>query len=111
MKVDLRELHPFAPGGALTFAAILAAVAIGAKLAAALGIYAPAVSRWRVGVGMIPRGEVGMVFAAAGLRSGVLRPDLYAAVVVMIIVTTLIGPVWLKALYRDGRRTREAPLD
>jgi Kef-type K+ transport system membrane component KefB len=100
MRVDLHQLHPWAPGGALVFAALLTIVAIASKLVAGLAVYAEGVRRWRVGVGLIPRGEVGLVFAAVGLATSVIDADLYAAVVMMIILTTAIGPVWLRSLYR-----------
>jgi Kef-type K+ transport system membrane component KefB len=100
MRVDLRQLHPWAPGGALVFAALLTIVAIASKLVAGLAVYAEGVRRWRVGVGLIPRGEVGLVFAAVGLATSVIDADLYAPVVMMIILTTAIGPVWLRSLYR-----------
>jgi Kef-type K+ transport system membrane component KefB len=100
VKVDLAQLHPFAPRGALAFAGLLTLVAIAAKLTAGLAVYQRDVRRWCVGVGLIPRGEVGLVFAGVGLASAVVDADLYAAVVVMIMLTTFIAPLWLKALYR-----------
>jgi Kef-type K+ transport system membrane component KefB len=48
---------------------------------------------------MIPRGEVGLIFAGIGLTGSVIAADLYAAVVLMIILTTVIGPIWLRRLY------------
>jgi len=50
---------------------------------------------------MVPRGEVGLIFAGAGLAAGVVGQDLYAALVVVVMLTTFIAPPWLKALYRD----------
>jgi Kef-type K+ transport system membrane component KefB len=99
MKLDLGHLHPLAPRGILVFAALLTLVAIASKLAAGLAVYKRDVPRWRVGVGLIPRGEVGLIFAAIGLTTAIIDTDLYAAVVVMIILTTVIGPAWLKRLY------------
>ncbi|MBI2553072.1 MAG: cation:proton antiporter, partial [Candidatus Rokubacteria bacterium] len=58
------------------------------------------VSRWRVGVGMIPRGEVGLIFAGIGLSNRAVEHELYSALVTMIMVSTFIVPPWLKALYR-----------
>lgn len=54
----------------------------------------------RVGVGMIPRGEVGMVVAQIGLGLGVIERPVYGMVVVMAIATTLIAPPLLKVVYR-----------
>jgi len=58
------------------------------------------VRRWPVGVGMVPRGEVGLIFAGAGLAAGVIAADLYSALVVVVMLTTFVAPPWLKALYR-----------
>lgn len=57
----------------------------------------------RVGVGMIPRGEVGMVVAQIGLSLGVIERSVYAVVVSMAIVTTLVAPPLLKYAYRNCR--------
>lgn len=55
----------------------------------------------RVGVGMIPRGEVGMVVAQIGQSMGVIPKDVYAIVVFMSIATTMVSPLLLKLAYRD----------
>ena len=55
----------------------------------------------RVGVGMIPRGEVGMVVAQIGLTMGVIEKPVYAVVVFMAIATTLVSPPMLKYAYRN----------
>ncbi|MGI8958821.1 MAG: cation:proton antiporter [Bryobacteraceae bacterium] len=57
----------------------------------------------RVGVGMVPRGEVGMVVAQIGLSLGVITKPLYAVVVLMTVVTTVVAPPMLKYAYRDCR--------
>ncbi|MBI4607908.1 MAG: cation:proton antiporter [Candidatus Rokubacteria bacterium] len=51
---------------------------------------------------MIPRGEVGLIFAEVGLANGVIEASLYAALVAMVMVTTFVAPLWLKALYRTS---------
>jgi Kef-type K+ transport system membrane component KefB len=56
----------------------------------------------KVGVGMVPRGEVGMVVAQIGLSLGVIPKDVYAIVVFMSIATTMIAPVMLKIAFRKG---------
>jgi Kef-type K+ transport system membrane component KefB len=48
---------------------------------------------------MIPRGEVGLIFAGTGLAAGVIANDLYSALVVAVMLTTFAAPPWLKALY------------
>jgi Kef-type K+ transport system membrane component KefB len=100
MQVDLRQLHPWAPGGALVLGALLTLIAVASKVVAGFAVYLEGVARWRVGVGLIPRGEVGLVFAAVGLTTAAIDAELYAAVVLMVVLTTAIGPVWLRALYR-----------
>jgi len=100
MKVELSKLNPFAEGAQLGLALALAVVAIGSKLVAGLAVYHPGTRRWPVGVGMVPRGEVGLIFAGAGLAAAVVAPDLYSALVVMVMITTFVAPAWLKALYR-----------
>jgi Kef-type K+ transport system membrane component KefB len=54
-----------------------------------------------IGVGMVPRGEVGIIVASVGLSEGVIKADLYGVVVAMSILTTLIAPPFLKVLFSD----------
>lgn len=54
----------------------------------------------RVGVGMISRGEVGLIVAGVGLSAGVLTSETYSTIVLMVAVTTIITPIWLKMEYR-----------
>ena len=91
-------LNPFGDGQ-LAFALLLSAGAVISKLTAGLSVYQRGVRRLAVGVGMVPRGEVGLIFAGLGLASGVIDGGLYAAVVVMVMLTTFITPPWLKRLF------------
>ena len=100
MKVELSALNPFASEAQLGLALALAVVAIASKLVAGLAVYHPGTRRWPVGVGMVPRGEVGLIFAGAGLAAAVVAPDLYSALVVVVMITTFVAPAWLKLLYR-----------
>ena len=100
MKVQPAMLNPFAENAQLGIAVLLTAAAIAAKLAAGLAVYQRGVRRWPIGVGMVPRGEVGLIFAGAGLAAGVIGDDLYAALIVVVMLTTFVAPPWLKALYR-----------
>jgi Kef-type K+ transport system membrane component KefB len=99
MKVQPAMLNPFAEDGQFGMALALTAVAVASKLAAGLAVYQRSVRRWVVGVGMIPRGEVGLIFAGTGLAAGVIANDLYSALVVAVMLTTFAAPPWLKALY------------
>lgn len=60
--------------------------------------------RLLIGIGMVPRGEVGLVFASIGRKLGVMSDQLFSAIILMVIVTTLIAPLWLKIHYRNHRQ-------
>ena len=103
MKVQPGILNPFTAAGPGLFGLVLllTAVAVATKLAAGLAVYRRGVRRWPVGVGMVPRGEVGLIFAGAGLVAGVIEEGLYSVLVAAVMLTTLVAPPWLKALYRE----------
>jgi Kef-type K+ transport system membrane component KefB len=100
--VDLSVFDPFDPGkrAVLAMAGLLIVAAVVGKLASGL-VVRPSEPRQRlaVGVGMIPRGEVGLVFASVGLAAGVVSEAGYAAVVAMVIVTTFLAPPLLKVIF------------
>jgi Kef-type K+ transport system membrane component KefB len=52
---------------------------------------------------MIPRGEVGLIFAGIGMAAGVVSGDVYTALVAMVMLTTFVAPPWLKAVYSTPR--------
>jgi Kef-type K+ transport system membrane component KefB len=106
MKVQPAALNPFAEGAQFGVAMLLTGVAVASKLAAGLAVYQRGVRRWPVAVGMVPRGEVGLIFAGAGLSAGVIAEDLYSALIVVVMLTTFAAPPWLKALYREPARGR-----
>jgi Kef-type K+ transport system membrane component KefB len=54
----------------------------------------------RVGIGMISRGEVGLIVAGVGVSSGALTNDIYTAIIIMVAATTIITPIWLKISYK-----------
>jgi Kef-type K+ transport system membrane component KefB len=54
----------------------------------------------RVGIGMVSRGEVGLIVAGVGVSSGALTNDIYTAVIIMVAATTIITPIWLKISYK-----------
>lgn len=80
----------------LGIAAALSAVAIFGKLISSVGAFGVRADKLAIGVGMLPRGEVGLIFATIGLRTGVLDEDLYGALLVVVLVTTLIAPPLLR---------------
>lgn len=58
----------------------------------------------RVGIGMISRGEVGLIVAGVGVTAGVLTSEVYSTIVIMVAVTTIITPIWLKMEYRKEQK-------
>ncbi|HEX5585946.1 MAG TPA: cation:proton antiporter [Acidimicrobiia bacterium] len=80
-------------------AAILLVVAVAGKLVAAVGTAGTPSDKLLVGLGMLPRGEVGLIFATIGLGAGVLDDDLYAALLLVVLATTLVTPVLLRRRY------------
>jgi len=96
-KVELAAFDPFVAENrsVLGLAALLILAAIIGKVASALAVRGK-LNRWAIGFGMIPRGEVGLIFAQIGLASRIIEPALYAAVVAMVIVTTFAAPPLLK---------------
>lgn len=58
----------------------------------------------RVGIGMISRGEVGLIVAGVGMSAGILSQDVYSTIVIMVVATTIITPIWLKIEYRKESR-------
>lgn len=98
MRTDLRA---FGDVRALGLAAALTAAAIVGKQACALGVLGRGVDRIAVGIGMIPRGEVGLIFANVGLSlhlggQPVLGADAYSAIVIVVILTTVVTPPALR---------------
>jgi Kef-type K+ transport system membrane component KefB len=87
----------------LFLSAIVVAVAIFSKL---VGCGLPAMmflreksKAMKVGLGMISRGEVGLIVAGIGVTSGALSSNIYTTVIIMVAITTLITPIWLKKAY------------
>jgi Kef-type K+ transport system membrane component KefB len=85
----------------LVFAVVLTLCAVGGKVACALGVVASGVNRLAVGIAMVPRGEVGLIFAGIGatlMLEGrpILSEGLFSAVVLMVLVTTLAAPIGLR---------------
>lgn len=77
----------------ITVAIILTVVAVVSKILA--GLPAGKSDRATVGIAMIPRGEVGLIFAAIGQSLGVVSPELFAIIVLTVLMTTIVGPFML----------------
>ncbi len=98
-KADLGVLNPAVAENreGLIIAAFLITVAIIGKIVTGWTVFGqPGLNRLAIGVGMIPRGEVGLVFAGIGSASGVLDKPLEAAIIVMVILTTFLAPPLLQ---------------
>ncbi len=100
-QVDLRGVNV----DVLFLAGIIIAIAVVSKL---IGCGLPSLlflkdkaRSMRVGVGMVSRGEVGLIVAGVGISSGALTNNIYTALIIMVAATTIITPVWLKFVYKS----------
>lgn len=103
-RTDVSVLNPFVPENreGLIIAAFLVVVAIVGKVMTGFTLFGQSsLNRWAIGIGMIPRGEVGLVFAAIGASSGVLSDSLQAAIIVMVILTTFVAPPLLRVAFSN----------
>lgn len=107
-KTDLGVLNPAIPSNreGLIMAIFLIVVAIFGKVITGLGVLGqPNINRLAIGVGMIPRGEVGLVFAGVGAASGALSKPLGAAIIMMVILTTFLAPPLLRFVFPESETT------
>ena len=103
-QVDLRAVDL----NILMLSAIIVIVAVTTKL---FGCGLPAMyflkskqKGMRVGIGMISRGEVGLIVAGVGITAGILTSEVYSTIIIMVVVTTIITPIWLKIEYRKEQK-------
>jgi Kef-type K+ transport system membrane component KefB/predicted amino acid-binding ACT domain protein len=96
------DIRAMADPRVLGIALLLSVIAIITKIAAALGALGSRGDKWTIGFGMLPRGEVGLIFASIGLSVGALSKELYGSVLVVVLVTTLIAPPLLR--WRLGKQ-------
>ena len=99
-QVDLRGINI----NVLYLAGLIVVIAIITKL---VGCGIPSViflkdrsKAMKVGVGMISRGEVGLIIAGVGVSAGALATDTYTSIIIMVAATTIITPIWLKIMYK-----------
>ena len=90
------NIRAMADARVIGVALILSAVAIISKIAAASGAIGSRGDKLTIGFGMLPRGEVGLIFASIGLSVGALSEELYGSVLVVVLVTTLVAPPLLR---------------
>ncbi len=81
------------------FSAVILLLALASKLLAGFALRGPRELRLAIGIAMAPRGEVGLIFAELGRSTGILNAELYAAMVIVIALTTLLPPFLMKAFY------------
>lgn len=98
LSLNLREIDWSSPF-IWTFSGVLMVVAIIGKLVGPWLIQEPWPTRWIIGTAMIPRGEVGLIFAELGRESGILNNEIYAGMVIVIALTTVLSPFVMKGLY------------
>ena len=90
------DVTKFFSGHVLIVAAVLTVIAIVGKMLAAVGAWGTNTDKLLIGIGMVPRGEVGLIFATIGVSVGVFQEDLYAVVLLVVLLTTVITPPFLK---------------
>ena len=101
--VDITAFNPFIKENiaVIILALVLFVVAIIGKVISGIGAYKLNVNKLVIGIGMIPRGEVGLIFASMGLVSGVLTKSEYSALTIMVMLTTFIALPLLYKFFRD----------
>lgn len=109
LSVNLREVawdSPFI----WAFSTSLFVIAVAGKVLAAMLIGESWLRRWIIGIAMTPRGEVGLIFVELGRSAGIFDNEVYAAMVIVIVLTTLLPPFVMKWFYaRYGDRLPAAP--
>lgn len=105
------SLRAFAAPRVLGLAGVLAVVAVAGKLASGLGVPRGTADRALVGIGMIPRGEVGLIFAGIGLAGGILDAESHALLVLVVLATTVAAPPWLRRRLIRARQAAPEVVD
>ncbi len=85
----------------VAIAAIMFVVAVLSKTVAGLSLPAKGVSKWMIAIGMVPRGEVGLIFASIGLTNKLIGDNVYTAIVIVVLATTMITPPLLKVASKN----------
>ena len=105
MQVDLSGINI----NVLYLAGLIVAIAIITKL---IGCGIPSMiflkdrgKAMKVGVGMISRGEVGLIITGVGVSAGALAKDTYTSIIIMVAATTIITPILLKIMYKKEEKT------
>jgi len=103
MQVNIIEATSFK---ILTYVAIFSAFAIFSKVFC--GIFLPkTINKWLVGFGMIPRGEIGIIFAITGKQLGVIHQEVFTAILMMIMITSILTPILLNILAKHENNKQQ----
>lgn len=111
VAVDIKTLNPYIPGNLhnIEIALAMLVIAVAGKYLSGFSIPWSRVNRSVIGFGMVPRGEVGLIFASYGITHKIIGSDLYTSILIMIMLTTFITPPILKYVFsiEKGRKTRK----
>ena len=102
--MDLRGLNR----DTATIGMLLIVVAIASKFVAGFAPFWFTGRKSVIGVGMIPRGEVGLIFAQMGLSTGLLDSGLFSAITLMVMATTFVAPALLRRMFPPNKGARIA---
>ena len=103
-KVDVKVFNPFASesSGIILLTAVLFVVAVAGKIISGFAVFKKKINKLLIGVSMVPRGEVGLIFASIGLECGVFGNSGYSSLVAVIMLTTFITPIFLKHIIKKS---------
>ena len=110
--VDVRLILPWTEHfntGVLVIGGVLTVIAIIGKIVSGWAVPWEKMNHLAVGVGMIPRGEVGLIFADIGRRGGLLSDAVFSAILIMVMVSTFITPPLLKVIFQRGVQSEPTP--
>jgi len=99
LQANAREIAgPLAPFLIVLFVVAVLSKLIGSGLGARLSGFSNR-EALRVGIGMVSRGEVGLIVASVGIRDGIITPEVFSVVVILVLLTTLVTPLLLRAAF------------
>jgi len=101
-SIDISGLNFFSETGRTlwAFSALLFVAAVVGKLLSPIFVREGEINKFTVASGMLPRGEVGFIFAQIGLTAGIFAPRDFSSIVLVLIATTILGPILLKTSWR-----------
>jgi Kef-type K+ transport system membrane component KefB len=104
-RTDLGILYPSNATNreGLIISVFLIVVAILGKLSTIFSVWDKDLNRMAIGVGMIPRGEVGLVFAAIGSGTNLISPAIITSIILMVMITTFLSPSLLRSVLSKSK--------